>query len=161
LPYNRGLPESRTICPTITPKSKGGNNDDGDSQDDEPSPQGGGVNLRLLAYLFWVALSLIFVGVGLLGYPIVTIVYGFLLAFVGGFGLWSQKHNRKYRLFTLAFIKEIYDSNCNDHSATNTNKQSACTCNFGKEDSKYQANNNCCNSQKEYYEHHTPPRGKS
>jgi len=107
-----------------------------------------------------VALSLTFIGIGLIGYPIVTILYGFALVSIGGIGLWSRKHPKRLRLFLFPFLKEIYDGDSDGHSKPDADKPHADLSNFRKE-TNHKTNDNHGYTKKDNPRHTAPPKGKT
>lgn len=128
----------------------------------------GGANKRLLAVLFLLALGSVAVGIGLLGFPIVTICYSLALLGLGGWGCTTKRG----KSFTLRILGEKQRTcNCSHNSTYSNKPNSTIFDRTNKRDTQSTIENNEPAKKKGQYcdtkdkrpktLHTTPPRGES
>jgi hypothetical protein len=164
LPDDSELPDNYASCPTIIPKCKAGaSNDSGGNQDDEPSPEGGEINIVVAVVIFSIVIVTLIVVCLMLSYPRYLSHIGFTYgAICLGLSIWlswrekffknnQKKHNNPYHNKIL-------------NTSNNDSKVILPPCRDIKDsENKSDDNNSDADDSEDDYDslHNRPPRGES
>ena len=108
------------------------------------------------AYLFWASLGLVAIGIGVYGYPIITILFSIAVLVFSTVGYFIRKSGKPCKLFHISLIDAMYDDANDSYRKPNNNERNTNV----SDRLKTQGNNQtkkCCKQAKVNKTFHTTP----